>query len=482
MQKLILVGAILKKIFIAGILITSFVGISQGETSKSADAKFLIERLTGTKIPFNHPLILKVAAELELGNLQEAADLAIADDNFINVVVRDMAQKMSNRPETIDSEFNDFTAMFLGVARDNADARDLVTANYSYKLDATELNGFMTSKCTGATFTVPVNPETYSETTPYRFVGDRLTSNKHFTFNYESKCKDPNTGQIAKNSTTGIETLFEGNLGADAYHKINVAKILQKEEIQKVIKEYATGGRTSAVPHPDPAGVLTLRAFGSAHFEAGTNRRAVEFTFREFMCISIENWGDTKVSDERIGMDVTRFPGGSYEKFATTCKACHTGMDGFRGAFAKYNFTGGRMVHGGVQTSEDARTTGFSATGIADKMNQNNNVFPNGYTVIDDSFINNARGTVNAVTFGWRGNNVFEGNGLHDLGKLIANSERYSQCFVKRAFDQICNKTINIDSDSNYVKSQAQKFEAEGYKLKSLFRNIATSPECFGGM
>lgn len=474
----------MKKLFIPVLLLTSIVGISQSETGKTVEAKFLIERLTGTKIPYDYPLISQVAVHLELGETLTAAELAVNDDNFVNVVVRDMAQKMSTRAETIDSEFNDFTALFMGVARDNADARDLVTANYSYILDAEPISGLLTSNCTSATYSIAVHPESYSETQPYRFIADRYSTNNHYTFNYESKCKDPNTGNILKDSQ-GIETLVSRKLGAandDVFQKINVAKILKKQDIQKVLKLY-TSGAVGEVPHPDPAGVLTSRAFASAHLEAGTNRRAVEFTFREFMCIGIEDWGDTKASDERIGRDVTRFPGGNYEKFATTCKACHTVMDGFRGAFAKYNFANNRIVHGDVQNSEDATTTGFSKTGVADKMNQNNTVFTNGYDVIDDSFINNARGSVNAVTFGWRGSNIFDGNGLNSLGKLISSSERYSQCFVKRAFDQICNRSISFgnEADLSYIKAQALKFENEGYKMKKLFRNIASTPECFGG-
>ena len=78
----------------------------------------------------------------------------------------------------------------------------------------------------------------------------------------------------------------------------------------------------------------------AAHAIAGTNRRLVEYSFREFTCMPIDKWADASGPDTYIGRDVDRFPGGVHQKFTTTCRACHSGMDSLRGAFARYTFSG----------------------------------------------------------------------------------------------------------------------------------------------
>src|SRR5205085_1121378 len=96
---------------------------------------------------------------------------------------------------------------------------------------------------------------------------------------------------------------------------------------------------------PTPVGLLTTRQWMAAHAIAGTNRRLVEFSFREFLCTPLEKVADSTGLDNVVARDIDRFPGGSHTKFTTTCRACHTIMDGFRPAFGYFTFNNDYVMH-----------------------------------------------------------------------------------------------------------------------------------------
>src|SRR5262249_12462320 len=87
----------------------------------------------------------------------------------------------------------------------------------------------------------------------------------------------------------------------------------------------------------DAAGLLTSRAWAESHFKMGTNRRAVEYAFREFLCTPITTWRDTGLPDDRIRRDVDRNPGGNPATFQGVCRSCHAPMDAMAGAFARFD-------------------------------------------------------------------------------------------------------------------------------------------------
>lgn len=382
-------------------------------------ARKMYQRLTGTKIPIDSPKIQEMVALMKNGDDIGAAKIATADPNFLNITVKLMALELSTRDETIKTPLNDFTASFIGVTRDQTDARELLTGNFYYRGNVQNIN----------------------------VINDILLSNNHY------------------------QTL-EAN-------RVNLA-----ENLVRVDGQLIATSATASVPNPDPAGVLTSRAFMGAHALMGTNRRLVEFTFREFMCVPLEKWADTSASDARIGRDVDRYPTGDHPKFLTSCKGCHTVMDGFRGAFAKWEFQGRGLKHAAVNPrNADANTNNFNinadTNGVVAKLNQNNSVFPYGYVTTDDSFVNHAIRPANAGLFEWRSETT-TGNGVKDFGALVANSGRFSQCMAQHVFKAVCRKEIDPVLHKAALKKWGKEFEANGYKLKDLFEAMATKQECLG--
>jgi len=450
------------------LLIASQFALAQ-DRSPRGEAHWMLERITGTKWPADAPIIQQMAAAITAGDRQGAAELATSQPQFLNVTVKQMALRMSTREETIREPLNDFATAFMGVARDNTDARELLHGDFFYRpnptlLDATRLNGINV-----------------------RQIGDDAGMLSNFVG--------------SNNHLIDVERT-----------NLDVGAILERVDGQRIagvttVTVVGTGGQTTQiqqtglVPSPDPAGVLTSRAFLGAHATAGTNRRLVEYTFRQFMCVPIQEWADTSASDLRIGRDVDRLPGGDNNKFLTTCKGCHTVMDGFRGAFAKYDWrdginqdgtnVGNAILHidngatgGGLRPNVVNAQAGVT-TGVVFKMNRNDFVqYAGGYISTDDSFVNNANRGVNATQFGWRepapDNTalVTRTAGVHAFGRLVAGSRRFSYCMAKRAWDEVCHTEYSQIEMEAIFSSLGLDFESKNFRLKKLFEAVAQHPKC----
>lgn len=421
-------------------------------SSTRTEARKLVERLTGTIVPIDHPMVTRVEQRLVQGDRLGAAKIVTGDlasgepghPDFLNTVVKQFALRMSNREETIRVPLNDFAASFIGVTRDERNAQELLTGNFFYIANPTMAK------------------------VPSDLFKDILTSNRHFE---ELERGQWDLGKVlmrvpGSDNPPGLPT--EQHLPFDPF----------------------TG---ATKPNPDPAGVITSRAFMEAHATAGTNRRLVEYSFRAFMCMPMSEMADTSASPARIGRDVDRMPAGDNTKFETSCKGCHTVMDGFRGAFAKWDFKTvevNNTAYAFALNTQVHLTTPFGFNngevdehGTVRKMNHNENVFPTGFTISDESFINNAVGPANRKVFGWAGSNKGGGFGVNQFGRILADSTRFSQCMAKRAYETVCTLNTKTSSQmSPLIDGFAEKFRNSGYNLKALFQDVASNSACAAGM
>lgn len=396
-------------------------------------AQDIFQRLTGVKTPIYDPVLTQMVQRLDANDPVGAAALATSDFRFINITVRDFASKMSNRAETINIPMNDFTATVMGVVRDDLNAQKLLTDNITYIVDPTKA------------------------AVPATMVTDILRSNNH----YES-------ADTQRVDFSAVLTRFDKN-GQPLKQKIFDGK---KDQDM-----------------PTPAGLLTSRGWLSAHAVAGTNRRLVEFSLREFLCTPLENVADSTGPDNVIGRDIDRFPGGSHTKFTTTCRACHTIMDGFRPAFAYLTYNSDYVMHSytsakaATQDEEDKglamyKSPAAGASYIAHKVNRNETVFPGGRIVVDDNWVNNAVYGANSNYFAWKSTS---GKGIQAFGQMLSESRQFPICMAKRVYSQVC-KREPTSTETNMIQAAATEFSTtHNYSLKFLFQKIVTSKECLGG-
>lgn len=416
-------------------------------TPRHQIAAQLFNRLTGLKIPLSAAIIhggqgadVRAPASVAKGMVDyinegrplDAAMLATYDPNFYNNTIADFAKRMSTRDESVNTTLNDFVATIIGVTRDDINAQQLLTGNFFYS----------------------ASPKTAS--VPNNLVRDLLRSNAH----YES-------------------------LESQGY---NLADVLVKNEKNNP-NSFVDGQKmftgSAAVDHPDPAGVITSRAFLGAHAVAGTNRRIIEYSFRQFMCSPITAWADSSGPDEWVGKDVDRLPGGDPNKFLNTCRGCHSNMDGFRGAFAKFNFADGFVKYAGlmpeVTDPDDEDQTNMCQTdGVACKMNRNATTYPKGKGVNDDTWRNFANRGANSNFFKWDPTTL-QGSGVRAYASMLAKSEAFPRCMAQRAFRAVC-KREPASADSTFITTVGREFASDGYNLRKLFARVVTSRECLGNV
>ncbi len=431
--------------------------LSRRVTPEQMQARKMASRLAGVRVPVDHPLVLQMAEKLKAGDRIGAAKIITGDKaaglpghpQFLNVTVRNMGLPMSNRDETVRAPLNDFVASMIGVTRDETNAKELLTGDFMYLADPTKS-------------IVPSNLKAHLYETNYHY--DTLGDPKN---NWD-------VGRVLRR--------------VDAQNPIttNSGFVLKG---QFIVRDSAG----TLMDHVDPAGVLTSRAFMSEHAIAGTNRRLVEYTMKSFMCLGMSDIADTSASILRIGRDVERAPGGDNSKFETSCKGCHTVMDGFRGAFARVHFTLtdsglGVFKHTQVHASSNENMSSdpyrFDRTGAASnpngvirKMNHNEDNFPSGYELTDESFVNNA--FRQQSLFNWRGEFARGGSGMHQFGQMIADSKRFSYCMAQRVYETVCIPgNYNKKKVAPMLTQYADRFEASGYKVRNLFQEIAANTSC----
>ncbi len=389
-------------------------------------AQDIYQRLTGVKTPIYDPILADMEKKLLQNDPLAAAALATSDSRFYNITVRDFASKMSNRAETINVPLNDFSATVIGAVRDEINAQRLLWDNITYIADPNKAS------------------------VPSTTVTDILRSNNH----YES-----------------MDIL-----------RVDLAKVL-KQTTQKVFNG------TKAVDMPTPAGLLTSRGWLSSHAIAGTNRRLVEYSFREFLCTPLEKVADSTGPDNVIGRDIDRFPGGSHTKFTTTCRACHTIMDGLRPAFAFLTYNSDYVMHSytspTVKTADEEsmglgmlKSSEKDATYVHNKLNHNNTVFPGGRITVDDNWVNNAVYGANLPYFNWK---RVSGKGIQNFGHMLAESKQFPLCMAKRVYTTVCKRAPSSAEDQMLVSAANEFSTTRNYNLKFLFEKIVTSKECLGG-
>lgn len=208
------------------------------------------------------------------------------------------------------------------------------------------------------------------------------------------------------------------------------------------------------------AGALTTRAWAKVAYEAGTNRRSLRNAIDLFLCAPIDNWKTRAVPDVFVRRDVDRMPGGNPTTYQNTCRSCHAIMDGMAGAFARADFTNNNFT--------------FSKDSIMAKMNQNGDVYPEGFVTTDDGWTNLLNFN-SAIDFGWR--SEMKGTGIKEFANMLAQSKAYSRCMVQKVFSEVCGAAIN-DIDPELMPKMVDQFEADQRNLKHLFMQVATSEAC----
>jgi hypothetical protein len=381
-------------------------------------ARRLHDRLTGA--PPTPAVLNQMAQEIQSGRPRNAAILAMNSDHFYNIMLKNWFATWTNVPGDVQVSLNDYTATAIGIVRDDLSFDRALYDDIIYVGDDSIVS---TLNADGSVAMQRI----------LRPV-DR-TNNDHYM--------DLDRLLINLNNPTDL-------VAANRNRPIPLKNFLQRKQQSTVL------GIT------DTAGVLTTRASGEAYFSAGTNRRAVRFAMKNFLCMDMPQLQDSSIPDFRVRRDVDRKPGGDSRLYKDSCVACHAGMDALGGAFARFNFQGGAIVQ---------------SAGVQGKMNQNNTMYPAGYSTADDSWLNLWANGVNA-SLGWKGE--VAGRGAKEFGRMLSQTDAFSNCMTRRVFNRVCLREPATQENEALEKIAAEFSNNGRYNMRELFAAVATLPQCMG--
>lgn len=380
-------------------------------------------RLAGVALPMDDPRILEMAALIEQNRKIDAARIATEHPEFLGITVREMASKLSTRDADVSLPLNDFIAGFIGSVRDERDIREVLYENFWYRGDPEKVPGELRSD----------------------IKDDILLSENHY------------------------RDLENANF---------------KEALVRVEGQLILNDQEEPTAHPEPAGLLTSRAWQLAHMTAGTNRAPIESLMVGFACIPMLEAHDTSLPDLMVGRDVSRAPDGTYQSFQNSCKGCHSFMDGWRPAFAYFDFENNRSKHSFVysQRGSGAQRMRFQSNSIRvpAKFYRGQEEAPEGFGVTNNSWVNfSAQSDKGQYQFGWAPQSG-SGQGLPQFGEMFSKARIVSECLVQRTFRAVCRREV-APQEATLVRALASEFRSShDYNLKDLFHTVAARPECLG--
>lgn len=403
----------------------AFISVRSEAASKEdmRNAKKLYERMTGVKVPSTKPELKKVADFLAAGKNTEAAQYITTTSDFMNVQVRNFALRLSNKDQSVNVPFNDFSALVAGVVRDNTDFREILTSDYYYEV------------AKGASLTEDVRRRVFDTAGLY--------------------------GQVesAFLNLNDQETLVKKDRQQLVYKALNKVSV---DQIEEPANPFVT-----LKNNPDPAGVLTTRRFAELNLSGGTNRRAVEFSMKQFLCVSMAEAGDANASDQFVGKDVERFPAGDHNKYLTSCKSCHSVMDGMRGAFAKMDYV---YFINGVATSRYSQMHG--------DFYKDNQVRSEYEKYFNDTVIPHYKTTIVDLAYEQKNSEYYKARYNYEMYKLIkANKSKrppLSQAEMEKIATDELHKTMKTIRDTKALEDLVVSYRASNQSKLNEIRSLVS--------
>lgn len=426
-------------------------------------AKNLYERIART--PGTEADIIVMANLILQGKTDQAAFVPMNDLNFYKLNLKKMFTSWSNLDQASNRPLNDMSATLVGYVKDDRPIHGILHESLIY---------------TGKDSLVPATARADSNNPLVRM---------------NNNSPDEDSGLIT--------ALIRGNSGRDWQDNNHYEQLesrvsdwpnrLQARDINEVFQNL---GEDERVPPVDQAGILTQRSFSMAAFEDGTNRRQIRLIADTFLCRPLEKIHDTNLSFRYVRPDIEREPDGDSRNFRQTCVGCHAGMDAMANAFIRMDFEedDGKIEYRtdldaiGVENG-DGKLFRFSGTPPGfdprrDLSEDTNNTWWNLWSQGQNADL------------GWRvqdfakskASSVSTGVGAKALGAVLASTEAFSNCMVKRAFINVCGREPT-SQEGEGINGMARKFEqgignyaghgaSNPYNLKAAFAQVSSI--CFG--
>lgn len=127
-----------------GIVIASIgLGASMAQAGSREQAVQIHNRIAG--VPPSEAVLLQMAAQIDAGQVAEAVTIAMNNEAFYSVTLKNMATPWTNRDQTVFAPLNDYVATVIGLVRDDADFRTALYDDVIYTSNASGLPAYSNS-------------------------------------------------------------------------------------------------------------------------------------------------------------------------------------------------------------------------------------------------------------------------------------------------------------------------------------------------
>ena len=96
-------------------------------------------------VPPSESVLLQMAAQIDANQVAEAVKIAMNNESFYSVTLKNMATPWTNRDQTVFAPLNDYTATIIGLVRDDADFRTALYDDVLYTSNASGLPAYSNS-------------------------------------------------------------------------------------------------------------------------------------------------------------------------------------------------------------------------------------------------------------------------------------------------------------------------------------------------
>ena len=139
MTKPHLVSRVLRRLPYAGLMALALIA---GDSYAGAreQALQIHNRIAG--VPPSASVLAQMTTEVAAGRVADAVRIAMENEAFYSVTLKNLATPWTNRDRTVFAPLNDYTATVIGLVRDDADFRTLLYGNQLYVSNAAGLPGY----------------------------------------------------------------------------------------------------------------------------------------------------------------------------------------------------------------------------------------------------------------------------------------------------------------------------------------------------
>ncbi|MEL6368878.1 MAG: hypothetical protein AAFR91_10530 [Pseudomonadota bacterium] len=123
-----------KSALLAAIGLTAVLASASAEAGPREQAKRMHDRLAG--VPPTEAVLDAMEAEIANGNRTGAAEIAMQNDEFYNVTLKNFVTPWTNRDGDVFAPLNDYTATVIGMIRDDVPFTEVLSGDIVYVADS----------------------------------------------------------------------------------------------------------------------------------------------------------------------------------------------------------------------------------------------------------------------------------------------------------------------------------------------------------